>query len=147
MCDLRIINGRFSADGNVDKYTCHTYNGSSVVDYFICTPDLFQNINDFHVKDAVVYSDHCPIILELNAPQLNRRCGTESAVSKMIWDADKINEYRLNLQNYSSAKFDEMLSIIDSPNTDNLSSSVNEAVVAFTDGIRLAADPYFSEDF
>ena len=63
----------------------------------------------------------------------------------MIWDVDKINEYRLNLQNYSSAKFDEMLSI--SPNTDNLSSSVNEVVVAFTDGIRLAADPIFLKTF
>ena len=121
MCDLRIINGRFSADGNVDKYTCHTYNGSSVVVYFVCTPDLFQNVNDFHVKDSDVYSDHCPIVLEPNAPQLSRRCGTESVVPKMISDADKINEYRLNLQHSSSAKYDEMLSIINSPNTDNRS--------------------------
>ena len=76
MCNLRIINGRFGADGNIGKFTCHTYNGSSLVDYFKCTPDLFQNIKDFHVKDADVYSEHCPIILELNAPQLSRRCGT-----------------------------------------------------------------------
>ena len=50
MCNLRIMNGRFGANESISKYTCHTYNGSSTVDYSICSPDLFQSVCGFDVK-------------------------------------------------------------------------------------------------
>ena len=65
MCNLRIMNGRFGTDEGIGKYTCHTYNGSSTVDYYLCSPDLFQFVCGFDVKDMNMYSDHCPILFEM----------------------------------------------------------------------------------
>ena len=61
----------------------------------------------------------------------------------MVWDVEKVREYQHYLSAGSSVKFNEMLNIIERQTGDNLTSSVNDAVVAFTDGIRLAADPLF----
>ena len=54
---------------------------------------------------------------------------------KMVWNVEKVLEYQHYLITDSSVKFNEMLSIIE---IRKLASLVNEAVVAFTDGIRLA---------
>jgi hypothetical protein len=40
---LRILNGRKPGD-SIGYYTCHKYNGSSVVDYCLVTECIFQDI-------------------------------------------------------------------------------------------------------
>ena len=147
MCNLRIMNGRFWTDEGIGKYTCHTYNGSSTVDYYLCSHDLFQFVYGFYVKDVNMYSDHCPISLEINSLRLPTQRVAETVVTKMVWDVEKVREYQHYLSTGSSVKFNEMVNIIERQTGDNLTSSVNDAVVAFTDGIRLAADPLFLKRF
>ena len=65
----------------------------------------------------------------------------------MVWDVEKVREYQHYVSTGSSVKFNEMVSIIERQTGDNFTSSVNDAVVAFTDGIRLAADPLFLMSF
>ena len=58
--DLRILNGR--ALGDLEgKFTCHEYNGSSVVDYCTISPALWSEVLYFNVTDVEFYSDHCPL--------------------------------------------------------------------------------------
>ena len=54
--NLKILNGRKIGD-LTGKYTCHQYNGSSVVDYIIAGPNIVNKINYFHVLPLTTYSD------------------------------------------------------------------------------------------
>ena len=62
---LRIANGRTLGDCP-GKFTCHKYNGSSTVDYFITSSEVVDSINSLEVLDFTSYSDHCPLLLNLN---------------------------------------------------------------------------------
>ena len=64
---LQIVNGRVGADRGIGRYTCYTYNGSSVVDYVLAQTGIRERIVSFEVDDLQLHSDHCPILLELNA--------------------------------------------------------------------------------
>ena len=66
--DIKIVNGRFGNDHKIGNFTCHKPNGSSVVDYFIVSPDLFDNVLNFNVGQMdILFSDvHSPITLSLN---------------------------------------------------------------------------------
>ena len=66
--DIKIVNGRFASNHKIGNFTCHKPNGSSVVDYFIVSPDLFNNIVNFNVGQMdILFSDvHSPITLSLN---------------------------------------------------------------------------------
>ena len=57
--DLHILNGRLfnDKDGN---FTCFSNNGTSVVDYIICSTDIFKSIRNFGIGDED-FSDHFPL--------------------------------------------------------------------------------------
>ena len=58
---LKIVNGRMIGDTQ-GKYTCHKYNGSSVVDYFISDHATFSQIRYLKVHDLIgCLSDHCKL--------------------------------------------------------------------------------------
>ena len=63
--DLIICNGRVTGDIN-GKLTCHKYNGSSVVDYFITDINIFNLVRFMEVCPLNVLSDHCPITMSLS---------------------------------------------------------------------------------
>ena len=46
-------------------HTCYKYNGESVVDYLLAQPDAFAAIENFHICDKSVYSDHCALSFSL----------------------------------------------------------------------------------
>ena len=56
---LRILNGRTTGD-LLGQFACHTPNGCSVVDFFIVSENLFNNISFFKVSNLLAdLSDHC----------------------------------------------------------------------------------------
>lgn len=61
----RILNGRKLGD-SAGYFTSHQYNGSSVVDYAICSEDLLDDIPYFKVHNFIgTISDHCMISFSL----------------------------------------------------------------------------------
>jgi len=58
---LRILNGRVGDDKNIGKYTYVASTGSSVVDYVISTPNMFNFVSHFVVHEPNILSDHCII--------------------------------------------------------------------------------------
>lgn len=58
--DMVILNGRTLGDWR-GKKTCHKYNGSSTVDYFIVSTNLLRNFITFRVLGQQWYTDHNPI--------------------------------------------------------------------------------------
>lgn len=60
-CDLRILNGRSKGD-TLGKFTFHSINGISTVDYIIVSHDLFTSVQGFAVKQPNIFSDHSQIV-------------------------------------------------------------------------------------
>ena len=62
---MYILNGRCHNDKDLGKLTCKN---ASVVDYVICTDELFNRIADFYVDqfDPLLYDIHCPIIFKIS---------------------------------------------------------------------------------
>ena len=61
---LKILNGRTLGD-SIGKYTCHKWNGSSVVDYFVASSWVRDMVYSLCVQNLNSYSDHCPLILKM----------------------------------------------------------------------------------
>ena len=55
----------FSNPENTDNFTCHAPLGKSVVDYLLCTRDLFNLLTDFEICPKLVESDHTPLTYQL----------------------------------------------------------------------------------
>ena len=58
---LRIMNGRVGNDSGTGRYTFVGHRGCSVVDYGICSQNLFNFIKEFEVQEPNILSDHCLI--------------------------------------------------------------------------------------
>jgi hypothetical protein len=63
--DIYIINGRCGKDADTGAPTCM---GTSTVDYFIASPAVFTNINNFEVLefDELLSDVHCPVSMSLD---------------------------------------------------------------------------------
>ena len=66
MCNMRIVNGRIGKDANVGARTCVTYNGSSTVDYVLCSSYMLAIFDNFNVTPQNTFSDHNPLLFQLN---------------------------------------------------------------------------------
>ena len=56
---LLICNGRLGKDKTKGRYTRLETTGKSVVDYVLCTPDVFVEMSNFDIKPKLPESDHC----------------------------------------------------------------------------------------
>lgn len=75
--DLMIVNGRTIGD-LFGKYTCHNWNGSSVVDYFLTPYDLIDKVQNFSVGEYIPWlSDHCIIKTVIKASSIHRKAPVE----------------------------------------------------------------------
>ena len=61
---LTILNGRTVGD-IFGQFTCHKYNGSSVVDYICVSSRIYNNIKYLKIKDFTPFSDHSPVVTAL----------------------------------------------------------------------------------
>ena len=68
--NLAILNGTIIGDAQ-GHFTCATYNGLSVVDYFLASYDLIPSIKSLQVHDFSDISDHTPIMCTLSAPNIS----------------------------------------------------------------------------
>ena len=104
---LRILNGRKLGD-LLGYHTCYQYGGSSVVDYGLVSPDLYDQVPVFTVLpfDPTV-SDHSPIGLYLKVNSfVSFADEAENLVSKpqkLNWDT-KIKDNFQNMINSSECK-------------------------------------------
>ena len=77
-----ILNGRKLGD-IIGKYTCHEYNGSSVVDFIAASYKLYPKIKYFRVLDPVWFSDHCPLICSIEVRVLRNEAEIDSEYSNL----------------------------------------------------------------
>ena len=132
---LKIVNGRMLGD-STGKYTCHKYNGSSVVDYVIADHTTFAQIRYFRVHDLVgSLSDHCKVsfglavsvsasMLSVDKPQL------KPVPCKFVWDngirSEKFTQILSNEQNLKILNDTENMLDGDGTNIDNVVLTLNK---------------------
>jgi len=103
---LRILNGRVGDDQNIGKYTYVASTGSSVVDYVISTPNMFNYIRHFAVHEPNILSDHCIVDFDLTFEKRIVADGTlyancinphNSVDCKYVWDNTKVQDFHCKL--------------------------------------------------
>jgi len=126
---LCIVNGRLGHDLNKGEFTFHSSYGSSVIDYFICSTNIFHMFSDF-VVDVNPESDHMPILKYVRDNELPQRANDDSKMkteTRYNINMSKCELYKHLLQTSVNtcdfAKLDNML--------DNSSSDVNVIVSEF----------------
>ena len=101
---LLILNGRVEGDVS-GQLTCHTHNGSSLVDYFIASPSILALQPHLHVEPLPPDSDHCPLRLSLGLSQsLTHRTRTQPSsrlrtLPKAKYQPARIDAFRSALVN------------------------------------------------
>lgn len=93
---LRITNGRTFGDTH-GKFTCHNYAGSSMVDYFIVSEQLLNDILYVYVSDFLPLSDcHCKISLKLLST-FKRECTSmnmQEMPKRYKWDELSVTNFQ-----------------------------------------------------
>ena len=105
---LRILNGRTMGDIS-GVYTCHKYNGSSVVDYLIASEGYMKNIMYLQIRDFLGdLSDHCSLSFMLkcnNSRNVDFYDDTSRPFpNSFIWDSSSILKYQYAFTNESVIK-------------------------------------------
>ena len=130
---LKILNGRTLGD-SLGKTTCHKWNGSSTVDYFVASSWVRESVKSLQVLDLNSYSDHCPLVLKLTTlnhfnpnfqlPELF----TMSARYK--WDSETSpEEFKKALNNPElSSKLDDIIATDYALNTESNNSITNDLI-------------------
>ena len=99
---LIIMNGRKKGD-IFGRYTCHNWNGSSVVDYFLTPLSFVDRVSYFSVGDFIPWlSDHCIIKAKILLMDKYASTATSEETSEVhpgfLWNETSISNYRTNLQ-------------------------------------------------
>ena len=100
--DILILNGRTTGDifGN---YTCHNWNGSSVVDYFLAQNHFCDRITHFSVGEYIPWlSDHCIIKTTLSLKGKSTKCLSKKLDETVlhpgfVWNEHSKKTYENNL--------------------------------------------------
>ena len=107
---LQILNGCVGSDkrGNLTYFGC---NGTSTIDYVLCSQLLIPYINDFYI-DIRAESHHMPLVLEfkniLPQPQPTENMSdTTSCITlrKFKWSIEKCNEFLSSIISYDFTNF------------------------------------------
>lgn len=108
--NIKIVNGRMGEDARIGNYTNMSTNGNSLIDYVICSHDLFPFISNFRVHDSHTCSTHVPIEVCFNAKYtyLNDLNLCTSKVDKLIWNSEKVTEFKDKIQS-ELENFDKLI--------------------------------------
>lgn len=125
-----ILNGRTKGDF-LGQYTCHTYNGSSVVDYGIVSQSIFPLIKVFKVSGITEVSHHCSISFVLEAEvisQSEEKISLDKHTDKILWNDSLKKDFVKSVG--TSECINEMDSLFNSVNEiDKLTSKFTDIIV------------------
>ena len=119
--NILIVNGRIGKDRGIGEFTCFKEESRHVVDYFLLSPELITQCQDFEVgKFERALSDvHCPIFCilptcVLTSP-LEIHPKEDKLQSKIKWDRTKVNDYSEALKD---ANFETLNKLLKNENVD-----------------------------
>ena len=88
------------------NFTCFTYNGCSLADYAVASPEIFRKMTQFKVHTLIALSNHCAIICSIRCPGSNGNHTTQVCLDPIpgnfLWTAESINVFTNNMQSTST---------------------------------------------
>ena len=128
--ELAIVNGRRQGD-IFGKYTCHNWNGSSVVDYFLSSISSLSCISSFNVGECIPWiSDHCIIKTSFLLKNEFSVTSTSEELSEthpgFLWNETAISNYKNNLVSESAKKKARDLVNLENTSTTVLAGNICE---------------------
>ena len=138
--NLTILNGNSLGDIQ-GKFTCHLYNGSSVVDYILTSKLICAKVWHLKIMELNRFSDHCPISLSIDV-SISHLLSVASdkfkrAPRRYRWDHNKDSQkFKENLSSDSCINTLDRLMNKRCQNKDDV-SEINELLIQL---LRLAAD-------
>ena len=141
--DLRIVNGRMGDDAGIGSMTFLSANGESLIDYVIMSAELFSIIENFIVHEFYSFSPHAPIQVNIKANMHDRNINVNPLHSstKIRWDENKVNQYKLKLTS-ESLSFNEVVENIISENIDFNSGVSDFAHTLYTCSHSISGIPF-----
>ena len=139
MFDCAILNG-LCDPGFDDSYTYIARSGSSVVDYYLMSCDLYYSVCiDSLVVQNLTESDHLPVVLtssikhdctggNTNETGNNRKKGVE----KMLWDKEKEEDFKKEMKSRDTQMKLETA-------TADIENDIDKALSTFIDCIQSAS--------
>ena len=93
---LKIVNGRCGDDAGIGGFTNMSSNGNSLIDYVICSYELFPFISEFIVHDVYTCSTHAPIQISFDVFCENVLCNNviSANVCKLRFKEEKLIDYK-----------------------------------------------------
>ena len=141
-CSVSILNGRFGHDNGIGKYTFHSKQGSSVVDYMAMSSCLLNYVVDFQVIDVV--SDHNMLSCQLRVGQVNQiRNNSSCRVTKCRWNPELSERFLSGLESISG----DINLIVDEILSFESQDMINQGVKRFTYTINNIAAPLFHKSY
>jgi exonuclease III len=136
--DCVILNGLSKLNCD-DNCTYIAENGSSLVDYFVVSFEMFHKLqNKCLIVRDIIESDHFPVELCLQANEdvlfeQKRDTQKRNKIKKLVWQKDKECSFKQNLNSTESlTKLNDANQIID--------ENVNVAIDIFNDCLKSAAE-------
>ena len=158
--NLLILNGRKTGD-IFGKFTCHNWNGSSVVDYMISSDYFANNITHFSVGDYIPWlSDHCILKTKLDDRySLPGEGVNDEELEKVhpgfVWNEKSAEIFRKNLKSLSTEVRIRTLLIDENPDPTALAESIKDILgknacsnlkTIKTDGEKETSEPWFDKE-
>ena len=104
---LQIVNGWVGADRGIGRYTCYTYDESSVVDNVLAQTSIRERIVRFEVDDLQLHSNHCPVLLKLNTRTSNRSSLEETRKLSEALLKERITSKEVEYQTTRQVRFSD----------------------------------------
>ena len=132
--NLIIINGRKTGDvfGN---FTCHNWNGSSVVDYFLCPASFSDKVSEFSVGQYIPWlSDHCIIKAMISLSGENALQGdTDEELTEIhpgfLWNEESKSNFKISLRRQEMV--DKIENVLNSDNISSISLAASIKEILF----------------
>ena len=97
---FRILNGRIN-ESKSGNFTCYNANGCSIVDYALCTENLFDRISPFEIGNINELSDHAPIEIAFRTNvDMSRKRDSPASSSNIIKDSNLLIKMSLVIITY-----------------------------------------------
>ena len=135
--NMLMLNGRCGSDAGVGMFTRSDTTGDSVVDYVLCSPDIYDCINDFAIGTKYPESDHLPLVFSIRCDTVksDHSDGVSdvkdwSPYCKYVWSHDDITVIRNNLMDDITQNFHSQYKkcMVDMLGTDDVAKGLNAYV-------------------
>ena len=131
--DLKILNGRTRGD-SLGRPTFHGKNGTSVIDYIICSQELLPSVKHLAVHPPTYLSDHSPVTSWINLCDIIENNNNNEAEinlqklhTKYMWEEDSKSKFVEQIQTDEvKQKLNTFLNRDYSNNKNDIQTCVNE---------------------